>query len=168
MAAQKPVFIFIGAYPSEVDAQADYEVVKDLHAAGAVGTYDAAVVVKEASGKVKVKKDELPTRHGAWTGVGVGALVGIIFPPSIIGMAALGGVTGGVIGHLWHGMSRSDVKELGDALDEGEAALVVVGESKVEEALKKAKLRAVKQVEKQIDAEADDLKKQLEAAAKEV
>jgi hypothetical protein len=60
------------------------------------------------------------------------------------------------------------VKELGDALDEGEAALVVVGESKVEEQLKKAQLRAVKQVEKQIDAEADDLKKQLEAAAKEV
>jgi len=168
MATDKPVFIFIGAYPSEADAQADYDVVKDLHAAGAVGTYDAAVVIKQADGEVKVKKDELPTRRGAWTGIGVGALVGIIFPPSIIGMAAVGGAAGGVIGHLWHGMSRSDVKELGDALDEGEAALVVVGESKLEEQLKKAQLRAVKQVEKQIDAEADDLKKQLEAAAQEV
>jgi uncharacterized membrane protein len=83
-------------------------------------------------------------------------------------MAALGGAAGGVLGHLWHGMSRSDVKELGDALDEGEAALVVVGESKVEEQLRKAQLRAVKQVEKQIDAEADDLKAQLEEAAKAV
>jgi uncharacterized membrane protein len=164
--AKRPVFIFIGAYESEADAQADYEVIKDLHAAGAVGTYDAAVVLKEADGHVKVKKDELPTRHGAWTGVGVGALVGIIFPPSIIGMAALGGAAGGVIGHLWRGMSRGDVKELGEALDEGQAALIVVGESKVEEQLKKARLRPVKQVEKQIDAEADDLKRELEAAAK--
>jgi uncharacterized membrane protein len=166
--ASKPVFIFIGSYPSEADAQADYDVLKELHLAGAVGTYDAAVVLKEADGKVRVKKDELPTRRGAWTGVGVGALVGIIFPPSIIGMAAVGGVAGGVLGHLWHGMSRSDVKELGDALDEGEAALVVVGESKVEEQLRKAQLRAVKQIEKQIDAEADDLKGQLEEAAKAV
>ena len=40
-------FIHIGTYPSEAAAQADYDVVKDLHAAGAVGTYDAAVVTKE-------------------------------------------------------------------------------------------------------------------------
>src|SRR6516164_11271812 len=57
------VFIFIGTYASEVDARADYEIVKDLHAAGAVGTYDAAVVTKDAEGKVHVNKDETSTRH---------------------------------------------------------------------------------------------------------
>ena len=41
------VFIYIGTYASEVDARADYDVVKDLHALGAVGTYDAAVVPKD-------------------------------------------------------------------------------------------------------------------------
>ena len=45
-----------------------------------------------------------------------------------------GAAVGAVIGHLWRGLSRSDVKELGE-VDEGEAALLVVGEGKLEEAL---------------------------------
>jgi len=32
------VFIFIGTYPNETGARADYDVVKALHLAGAVGT----------------------------------------------------------------------------------------------------------------------------------
>ena len=100
------VFIFIGTYASEVDARADYEIVKGLHAAGAVGTYDAAVVTKDAEGKVHVNKDETSTRHGAWGGAAAGALIGILFPPSIIGSALVGAALGGVSGHLWKGMSR--------------------------------------------------------------
>ena len=110
-------------------ARDDYEIVKDLHAAGAVGTYDASVVTKDESGKVHVNKDETSTRHGAWGGAAVGAVVGILFPPAIIGSAIVGAGIGGVGGHLWKGMSRSDVKEFGELIDAGEAALVIVGES---------------------------------------
>jgi len=66
MAQPDAVFIFIGTYPNETGARADYDVVKALHLAGAVGTYDAAVVTKDAAGKVHVNKDEMATRHGAW------------------------------------------------------------------------------------------------------
>ena len=38
MAKADATFIYVGTYPSEDAAQADYDVVKDLHAAGAVGT----------------------------------------------------------------------------------------------------------------------------------
>ena len=38
-------------------------------------------------------------------------------------------------------MSRADVKELGDIIDDGQAALVIVGESKVEQAIDKAALK---------------------------
>ena len=41
MAKPETVFIYIGTYPSEAAARDDYGVVKDLHAADAVGTYDA-------------------------------------------------------------------------------------------------------------------------------
>jgi hypothetical protein len=41
-------------------------VVKDLHALGVVGSYDAAVITTDDGGKVHVNKDETPTRHGAW------------------------------------------------------------------------------------------------------
>ena len=57
MAKGDGVFIYIGTYPSEDLARADYQIVKDLHAAGAVGTYDAAVVTKDANGKVHENKD---------------------------------------------------------------------------------------------------------------
>ena len=49
---------------------------KDLHLAGAVGTYDAAVVTK-AGGKVHVNKDETATRHGAWGGAAVGGVLAL-------------------------------------------------------------------------------------------
>ncbi len=78
MAKPDAVFIYIGTYPSEAAARDDYDVVKDLHAADAVGTYDAAVVTKDDAGKVHVNKDEMATRHGAWGGAAVGAVVGIL------------------------------------------------------------------------------------------
>jgi hypothetical protein len=47
MVKPEAVFIHIGTYPSETGARAGYGVVKDLHAAGAVATYDAAVATKD-------------------------------------------------------------------------------------------------------------------------
>ena len=168
MAKPEAVFIYIGTYPSEAAARDDYDVVKDLHAAGAVGTYDAAVVTKDGKGKVHENKDEMATRHGAWGGAAVGALVGILFPPSIIVGAAVGAAVGGVGGHLWRGMSRADVKELGDIIDDGQAALVIVGESKVEQAIDKAALKAEKHVAKELDVESKDIDKAVREAASEV
>jgi len=168
MAKADGVFIFIGTYPSEAVARSDYDVVKDLHSAGAVGTYDAAVVTKDENGKVHVNKDEMATRHGAWGGAAVGAVVGILFPPSLIVGAAVGAGVGATGGHLWRGMSRADVKELGEVIDDGEAALLVVGESTVQEALEKAGLKAEKQVAKELDVSPKDVDKAIQEAAGQV
>jgi uncharacterized membrane protein len=168
MAKPESVFIYIGTYPSEVVARADYDVVKDLHAVGAVGTYDAAVVTKDDAGKVHVNKDEMATRHGAWGGAAVGALVGILFPPAIIATTAAGAAIGGVSGHLWRGMSRADCKELGDVIDDGQAALVIVGESTIEQAVDKAALKAEKQVAKDLDVKSKDIDKAVREAASQL
>ena len=165
MAKPETVFIYVGTYPDEAAARDDYGVVKDLHAAGAVGTYDAAVVTKDGSGKVHVNKDEMATRHGAWGGAAAGAVVGILFPPSLIAGAAVGAAAGGVGGHLWRGMSRADVKEFGDVIDDGQAALVIVGESKVEQAVEKAGLKAEKHVAKELDVSPKDIDKAVQEAA---
>jgi uncharacterized membrane protein len=168
MAKSDAVFIYIGTYPSEAAARADYDGVKDLHAAGAVGSYDAAVVTKDDAGKVHVHKDEMATRHGAWGGAAVGALVGILFPPAIIASTAVGAAVGGVSGHLWRGMSRADVKEFGEIIDEGQAALVVVGQSTLDQALYKAQLKAEKHVAKELDVSAKDIDKAVQEAAGEL
>jgi len=162
------VFIYVGTYASEVDARADYDVVKALHLEGAVGTYDAAVVTKDDTGKVHVNKDETTTRHGAWGGAAAGALVGILFPPSLIGSAIVGAAIGGVSGHLWKGMSRADVKEFGDIIDAGEAALVIVGETKIEAYLEKLELKATKRVTKELEVDKGQIDEAVQQAAKEV
>ena len=168
MSGSDGTFVLMATYPDEVTAREDYQVVKDAHAAGLVGSYDAAVVTKDASGKVHENKDETATRHGAWWGVAAGAAVGIIFPPAILGAAAVGGVVGGVSGHLAKGMSRSDAKELGDFIDPGQAGLVVVGESKVEDAIKQAVTRAEKQTAKELGVNPKDIDKTLQETVKEM
>ena len=150
MGREDATFVFAGAYESEVDAQLDYEAIKELHAAGVIGGYDAAVIRKGDDGKVHVNKDETSTRKGAWGGAVVGAVVGILFPPSIIAGAAIGALAGGVGGHIFKGMSRSDMKDLGELLDEGQAGLVVVGNWQLEEAIDKAFSRAERHIEREI------------------
>ena len=71
-------------------------------------------------------------------------------------------------GHLWRGMSRADVKEFGDLIDDGQAALVIVGESKLQEAVEKAGLTAEKQAAKELDVESKDIDKAVREAASEV
>jgi len=166
MADNQNVFVFIASYGSVDDALMDYSAVQQLYIAGAIDTYDAAVVEKDAEGNVHVHKHEKPTQKGAWTGIAVGAVVGVLFPPSIIASAAVGGVAGGVIGHLWHGMSRSDMKDLGEELDAGTAALVVVGKSSLADKIAKATAKAQKTTEKQLNVDAKDFDKELEAETK--
>ncbi len=168
MAKPEQAFVYVGTYPDEAMARGDYEIVKDLHSAGAVGTYDAAVVTKDAEGKVHVNKDEMATRHGAWGGAAAGAVVGLLFPPAVIGTAIAGAAVGGVSGHLWRGMSRADVKEFGDIIDTGQAALVVVGESKLEQALDRAALRAEKHAAKELDVSLKDIDRAIREAAGQV
>lgn len=168
MAKPDTTFIWIGTYTSEAAARADYEVVKDLHHLGAVGTYDAAVVTKHPDGKVRVHKDEMATRHGAWGGAAAGAAVGILFPPSILGAAAVGAAVGGISGHLWRGLSRRDVKEFGELIDEGEAALVVVGESTVDEAIRRASLRADRQAAKELAVSPRDIDEEVRQTASQL
>jgi len=157
------MFVFIGAYEDVDDATADYTEVKDLYSRGVIDTYDAAVINKDFDGTVHVSKREKPTQKAAWTGAIVGAVVAVLFPPAIIPMAAAGGLTGGLLGHIMAGMSRADLKELGETLDIGTAALVVIGKTSLAEKLAKAVTRAEKTIEKQMEIDAKSLDRELAA-----
>jgi uncharacterized membrane protein len=161
-------FIYVATYPDEIAARDDYQVVKDLHAGGMVGAYDAAVVTKDAAGKVHENKDETATRHGAWWGVAAGAAVGVIFPPALLGAAAVGGVIGGVSGHLAKGMSRSQAKDLGDFIDPGQAGLIVVGESKIADTVQKAVTKAEKETAAELGVDPKDIDKTLQQAVSDM
>jgi uncharacterized membrane protein len=152
--AMDTFMVLVGVYDDVKDAEQDYEAIKDLHTeAGLIDAYDAALIDRDDKGKVKIKKKhETPTRAGGVLGAGVGlasGLVVVLFPFAAIGGGLLaatttgGAVLGAVAGHAAAGMSRKDLKELGEQLDNGQAGLIVVAvsdmSSKVEAAMKKAK-----------------------------
>ena len=152
---------YIGIYGDVDDALADYGAIKDLHSEeGLMDAFDAAVIERKADGKVKIaKKHETPTRAGGVLGAGVGLATGVVlvlFPFAAVGGGLLAVTTGGgallgaVAGHAAAGMSRHDLKELGEHLDAGQAGLVVVGvsdmQAKIERAMKKARKIEAKQL----------------------
>jgi uncharacterized membrane protein len=157
--------MYVGEYESVEDAKADLEALKELHREHVVGTYDAAVLSKNEEGKVEiVDKIEKPTQHGGWAGLAVGAAIGLIFPPSILVSGLVGAGAGALIGHLRGGMSRSDLKEIGEVLDESEAALIVVGEETIERAVDEAIKRAKKDMKKQVQADAKEIERAIDTA----
>ena len=172
MMAVDTFIAYVGVYDTAGDADADYELVKDLHTkAGLIDSYDAAVIERRADGKVKItRKHETPTRVGGVLGAGVGLATGLVvalFPFAAIGGGLLAATTGGgaVLGAVAGvdaaaGMSRHDLKELGEHLDAGQAGLVVVGVSdmgaKIERAMNKARKIEARQLKADTaDIEAD-------------
>src|SRR3954463_604778 len=157
------LLVVVGVYGTVDDAKADYELVGDLHTeAGLIDAYDAAVIERNDRGKTKiVKKHETPTRAGGVLGGGMGLATGLVvalFPFAAIGggllagMTASGAILGAVTGHAVAGMSRHDLKELGEHLDAGEAGLVVVAVSDMGAKVERAMERARKLEEKEREA----------------
>ena len=163
-------FAFIGAYADVKDAEADYDAVKTLHTeADLIDAYDAAVIERKDDGKVKiVKKHETPTRVGGVAGGGVGLATGLVialFPAAAIGTGLLalttgaGAALGAAAGHAAGGMSRSDLKDLGESLDKGQAGLIVVGVSDMQSKIEAAMKKAEKVEKKQLKADTEELEK---------
>ena len=167
------LLVYCGVYGEAADALEDYELIKDLHTeANLIDAYDAAVIERDYKGKVRItKKHETPTRAGGVLGGGVGLATGLaiaLFPAAAIGGGLLLATTGGgallgaLAGHAAAaGMSRGDLKELGESLDEGEAGLIVVAVSDMGAKVRSAMKRAHKIEEKQLKAD----QKELEADA---
>ena len=61
-------------------------------------------------------------------------------------------------------MSNSDLKEVGEMLDDSEAALIVVGEATVERGVEEATRRAKKEVKKGIRADAKEMERAIDKA----
>ena len=77
-----------------------------------------------------------------------------------------GAATGALAGHVVGGMSRADLKEIGEELDKGQAGLVVVAATDVGNRIVEALKSAEKVIKKQIKSDEKELNKVLKEVEK--
>lgn len=98
-----------------------------LHRRGAIRLDDAAIVVKDSRGKIRIHqtKDMNPSQ-GAMAGTWLGMLAGLLFLAPLVG-AALGAAIGGIWAKLRDiGISDRQMKEMGEQLAPKSAALFLL------------------------------------------
>ena len=172
--ATETFVIFAAGYDTLGAAEADFDAVSEFYAhSGLLDSYDAAVITRDADGKVRiVDKHEQPTRTGAWRGLGIGLAGGALvalFPAVGIGTglllgSAAGAGIGALAGHVNAGLRRADLKDLGERLDEGQSGLVIVATSDLETHVEKLIRRSGNVTKRQLRADEKALTQEIEAA----
>ena len=158
--------LFIADFADTDSAWATYE---DLKAAadGVTVKIEGVVVVKrEADGKVHVQKaTDHSTKKGLTWGLVGGAVIGLIFPPSIIGSAAVAGAIGAAGGKARDLYQKGKLAEqLEDVIVPGHSGIVALVSDPGEVKVRNAMAAANALVETTVDSVAAS---QIKAAAKE-
>ena len=105
-----------------------YEALREAERDQALAIHGVLVVDADAQGKITIRKlTDHHTRTGmAWGAVG-GAALAIIFPPSLLAGAALGGVVGAAAGKAGNLATKSALAEdLADVITPGTSGIVAV------------------------------------------
>jgi uncharacterized membrane protein len=106
--------LIVGIYGSDQDATTVLDTIKRMHHADNITLIDAAKITKDAAGKVHIQEvEELTAKKGAIRGAVVTGIFGLIFPPSAIISAAVGGGIGALIGRARDsGIKSGKLREL--------------------------------------------------------
>lgn len=155
-----PVQVIVAAFNDPKQAgelMADIKLGKIL---GLVGIIDAAVVVKDSKGKLKVTDSKRRSTKGFITGGVIGGVLGLLAGP--VGWTALGtGAAGALLGKIQGAPLKAEMKDMGEALTPNSSAIVAVIEhtwvTVLEEAMAAEGARIVRETLKA------DIAEQLEA-----
>jgi uncharacterized membrane protein len=129
----KPIQLFIASYDNEFGATQSLKDFQAMEREGSIDLSDAAVIVHTAEGEVNFEETADPSgKKWAKRGAIAGGLVGLIFPPSIIVGAAVGGGAGGIWGKVRDkGFKDEDLKEIGESMEPGSSAIIAIAEDQV-------------------------------------
>jgi len=132
--------VFVATYDTEDGAAAASNAFQAAQRDGAIDLIDAAVIVHTADDKVQIEETADPSgKKWAKRGAIAGGVVGLIFPPSIIVSAAVGGGAGGIWGKIRDkGFKDEELKQIGNSLPPGSSAIIAVAEDRMVEQLERA------------------------------
>ena len=171
----KKASVFIGTYDDKATAESDYKAILELHLEVEMSDiFDAALIKKTDLDNVLIlRKYESPTIKDGALGAGVGLVAGLIatlFPELAVTEAMVGeaaaatGAVGAVAGHIEKGMSSSDLRSIGDSLNEGEYAIVVAAETDVGDRIEAALKSSGQYIQQELDANMDQINKDIHDA----
>ena len=131
--------VFVATFDDEHEAGDALKDFRAMDREGSIELIDAAVIVHRAEGKVAFEETADPSgKKWAKRGAIAGGLVGLIFPPSIIGAAIVGGAGGGIWGKIRDkGFKDEDLKAIGESLPPGTSAIIAIAEDRVVERLQR-------------------------------
>ena len=135
-----PITVVVAIYENEIDATLGLATLQRMEKDGEIELQDAAVLVKEGSSdRLKIKETaEITPKKGALKGAVAGGIIGVIFPPAVLAMGAVGAAAGAALGHFTdQGFKNNLLKEMGEEVPSGGSAFVVVVEERWEEELTK-------------------------------
>jgi uncharacterized membrane protein len=126
--SDKQLELLAAVYADMDRAQVICDMLEQMHKATTITLDDAAIVTKGSDGKLQIHETrEVTTAKGANRGAIAAGLFGLVFPPSLIVSAVAGGAVGALWGKLRDtGLKTKSIKELGDTLEPGKAAVVAL------------------------------------------
>ena len=135
--ADNTLQVFVATFSDETQAASALQDFRAMDRDGSIELIDAVVVVRDAEGKVRYEETADPSgKRWAKRGAIAGGLVGLLFPPSIIAGAVIGGAGGGLWGKVRDkGFKDDDLKAIGDSLEPGTSAIIAVAHDQVVERL---------------------------------
>ena len=142
---EAPHDLYVAAYSDASVAEEDWNALKQLAADKVLEVEALALVNRDADGKIHVKDTTNEAGIGAKIGAVGGALVGLIFPPSLIATAALGAGVGAGTGTVVDRVAKRKIKaDVEWTLPSGGSGIVVIFDEKWVTGVEKALTRADK------------------------
>lgn len=123
-----PVQLIVAAFADEEEAGRLLDDLKLGRRVGLIGIIDAAAVVKDKQGQLKITNAKHRGRRGLFTGGAIGAVVGLLAGPVGWGAVAGGGAIGALTGKLRNAPMKAEMTDLAASLTPGSSALVALVE----------------------------------------
>jgi uncharacterized membrane protein len=127
--SSEPTQVVVGVFPAG-GAEPALEKLRQLNSADWVDPLKSALIEHHQDGTLEIKPTGATASHGGVKGAVIGGVIGLIFPPSILVGAAVGGGLGAIASRLKNRVVNKkrdeSMSQIGEKLPPGTSGLVSV------------------------------------------